>query len=146
MKTRQRDALLNAVPALGTPIDVGVDRKTLVDIKANVNAVVLAQIQEVGGDIFNSFPQYQAIRARIPINQIEVLAAKPDVESIRPADLAITNQWHWVLTAGLVVWSLRSGADPSSVNRRLDCGAPLQHLFPHTTSPQLSEFVALSAI
>ena len=36
IKKRQGDVLLNAVPALRTPIDVGVDRKTLVDIKAHV--------------------------------------------------------------------------------------------------------------
>jgi hypothetical protein len=62
-----------------------------VDIKAEVNETVLSRIQALDGKVISSFAQYQAIRARIPIEKIEVLAELPEVISIRPAERPINN-------------------------------------------------------
>ncbi len=72
-------------------VKVDADGTTLVDIKAQVTEAVLARIEAVGGKIISSFPEYQAIRARIPIDQIEPLAEMSQVISIRPADEPMTN-------------------------------------------------------
>ena len=65
----------------------------LIDIKAKVTDVVLQQIKALSGEVLSRFPQYEAIRARLPLTQIETLANLPDVKSIRPADEATTNKF-----------------------------------------------------
>jgi hypothetical protein len=72
-------------------VKVDADGTTLVDIKAQVTEAVLARIEAVGGKIISSFPEYQAIRARIPLDQIEPLAEMAQVIFIRPADEPMTN-------------------------------------------------------
>ncbi|MEE9250802.1 MAG: S8 family serine peptidase, partial [Alphaproteobacteria bacterium] len=75
-----------AVPELRTSVQVDENETTLVDIKANVTQDLLRKIKEVGGTVVNSFPQHQAIRARIPIQRLESIAESPDARSIRSAD------------------------------------------------------------
>ena len=72
-------------------VKVDADGTTIVDIKAQVTEAVLAQIGALGGKVISSFPQYKAIRARIPLDQIEALAEIPEVMFIRPAAEAITR-------------------------------------------------------
>lgn len=67
------------------------DSTVLVDIKANVTAPLLQQIEAMGGTIINKFPKFQAIRAQVPVAQLENLAESSDVISIRSAD---TIQLH----------------------------------------------------
>ena len=74
-----------------TNVEVDSNGQTIVDIKAEVNETVLSRIQELDGKVISSFAQYQAIRARIPIEKIEILAELPEVISIRPAERPITN-------------------------------------------------------
>jgi uncharacterized repeat protein (TIGR01451 family) len=59
--------------------------RVLVDIKANVTDALLAQIRQGGGEVVSSFPQYNAIHAKVPLSQLESLAGVADVQSIRPA-------------------------------------------------------------
>ena len=90
---RERQApILNAVPFMRIDVELGTDGRTLVDMRADVTQAVLAEIQALGGEVLSSFPQYRAIRARMPIGQLEVLAALPDIQTIRSADKAITNK------------------------------------------------------
>ncbi len=63
-----------------------------VDIRADVTPTVLARIQTLGGTVLSSVAKYRAIRARLPLIALEPLAKLEAVQSIRPADQAITNQ------------------------------------------------------
>ena len=72
-------------------VKVDADGTTIVDIKAQVTEAVLARIEAVGGKVISNFPEYQAIRARIPLDQIEALAEMSQVIFIRPADEPMTN-------------------------------------------------------
>ena len=72
-------------------VKVDADGTTLVDIKAQVTEAVLARIVALGGKVISSFPEYQGIRARIPLDQIETLAEMSQVIFIRPADEPKTN-------------------------------------------------------
>lgn len=76
-----------AAPALRLDTGVVADAagSVLVDISANISVAVLAQIATLGGSVVTVFPQYHAIRARVPLLQVEALAATPDVLFIRPA-------------------------------------------------------------
>jgi hypothetical protein len=72
-------------------VKVDADGTTMVDIKAEVTEAVLAKIDALGGKVISSFPQYEAIRARMPLGQIEALAEMRQVIFIRPAAQAITR-------------------------------------------------------
>ena len=66
--------------------------RVLVDLRADVTPEVLARIEELGGTVVNSVDKYRAIRAWLPLDRMEVLAALDDVQWIRVADQAITNR------------------------------------------------------
>ena len=64
----------------------------LVDIRADVTPALLAHIRALGGTVINSVPKYRAIRAQLPVTAIERLAALAAVQTIRPADEAVTRK------------------------------------------------------
>ena len=90
-KMRRGDAVASGVARLRSRVDVYRDNTTLVDIRADVSESVLAQIETSGGTVVNQFPQYRAIRARVPIDQMETIAAMPQVQFMKPADMMMTN-------------------------------------------------------
>ncbi len=92
LKQRRGDPLMQAVPTLRSRVQVERDGTTLVDMKAEVSDALLRQIEALGGRIVNHSARFKAIRAHLPIDQLEALAQSPDVISIRPADRAITNK------------------------------------------------------
>ena len=63
-----------------------------VDIRADVTPEVLGRIRALGGTVINSVPRYRAIRARLPLVAVQPLAALSAVQSIRPADQAVTRK------------------------------------------------------
>ena len=48
-------------------------------------------IDELGGTVVSSVPQFQAVRALLPLSSLETLAASPDVAFVEPAAEAMTN-------------------------------------------------------
>ena len=92
LKQDRQDALLQNLPELRSQVTVNLDGSVLVDINAEVNLQLLNHIQDLGGVVINEFPQYRAIRARIPLAALEALASEQEVRSIRPADRAVTNK------------------------------------------------------
>jgi hypothetical protein len=80
------------VPTLRTSVEVAPDGTTLVDLRAEVTERVLRQIEELGGVVESSHPRYRTVRARVPIDQLEAVAALGEVSGIRPADRAITRK------------------------------------------------------
>ena len=67
------------------------DGRADVDLRANVTAGVLAAVTAAGGTIVTAVPAYRAVRASIPVTQIETIASLPDVVSITPADQMIVQ-------------------------------------------------------
>ena len=65
--------------------------RVLVDISAKVTDALLAQIQQLGGQVLSSVARFDSVRARLPLAQVEALAGLADVKSIRRADKARTN-------------------------------------------------------
>ena len=68
-----------------------VDELVMVDIRADVTPAVLARIRALGGTVINSVARYRAIRARLPLEAVEKLATLDAIQSIRPADQALTR-------------------------------------------------------
>ncbi len=68
--------------SLYTGVDLDDNNRIAVDIIANVTPQLLQQLQTAGALVQDSHPEYRAIRALIPANQIETIAALPDVSFI----------------------------------------------------------------
>jgi subtilase family protein len=66
--------------------------RTDVDLRVDVTPQLLAAITAAGGAVIYAAPAYRAIRASVPLTQIETIATLPEVASIRPVDRMITNQ------------------------------------------------------
>jgi hypothetical protein len=91
LKETRTGAVLNAAPDLKAPQLPATDDGVTVDIKADVSAEVLGAIEQLGGRIINNFPESRAIRASLPLENIESLAERSDVQFIKPAVRAHTN-------------------------------------------------------
>ncbi|MHB8068389.1 MAG: S8 family peptidase [Desulfobaccales bacterium] len=81
-----------ALPALDHGVSLNAADEILVDLKANVSDSLISAIKAEGGTIVNAFPQYHAIRARIPITAAEILAGRPDITFIDKAAEFTTNK------------------------------------------------------
>jgi hypothetical protein len=91
LKKHRGETISDKLESMETNVEVDSNGQTLVDIKAEVNETVLSRIRALGGEVINSFAQYQAIRARIPLEKIEILAELPEVIFIRPAEQPVTH-------------------------------------------------------
>ncbi len=58
----------------------------MVDIRADVTSELLTRIRDLGGTVVNSVPKYRAIRARLPLSAIELLAGLDGIQFIRMAE------------------------------------------------------------
>ena len=85
LKKHRGEAIAQGVPTPETGVKIDQDGRVLVDIQARVTDGLLEKIERSGGKIINSFAEYNAIRALIPLTQVEVLASLDDIRFIRPA-------------------------------------------------------------
>ena len=92
IKKKAGDSIFNKLPEFKTTLSTEENGMVLVDIKATVTPELLALIEELGGEVVNSFAEYDAIRARMPVEDIETLAERPDIVSIREAVKAHLNK------------------------------------------------------
>jgi hypothetical protein len=92
IKQLQRDPITLTVAGLRADVPLDVGGQTEVDITAEVSDALLAQIRAVGGAIESSFPEYRSIRARVPLLQVERIAALSDVIFIQPKQAATTER------------------------------------------------------
>ena len=107
----------NALPTLRTGLEQRGER-VLVDIDTEVDGALLQRIEELGGEVVSSFPQYRAVRAQMPLGKLEALASSPKVRSIRPADTFrpnMTNTTEGDVAHGTDTFRTNTGADGSGV-------------------------------
>jgi uncharacterized repeat protein (TIGR01451 family) len=76
--------------SLYTGVDLDDQNRIVVDIVADVTPDLLQILQSAGALVLTSYPDYRAIRAIVPPNQIEAIAASPDVSFIGRKAQAIT--------------------------------------------------------
>lgn len=76
---------------LQVQVPVDAEGRVLVDIKANVSAGLLAALENLGGKVIGSYPAFGAIRASVPLEGLEKLALRADVQSCRLAARATTH-------------------------------------------------------
>ena len=92
LKQQRNDPILRQMPRLNSTVEVAADGTVVVDIRATVTDELLNQIKALGGTVINSFPQYNAIQARVPLDKLETLAASPAVKFIRTAIKPMLNK------------------------------------------------------
>jgi hypothetical protein len=61
------------------------DGRALVDIRATVTPELLDRIQQGGGKVLGSFPNFKSVRALVPLSELEKIAALSEVIAIRRA-------------------------------------------------------------
>ena len=83
-KKRSGRKLAHGVPQLDMGFKIDTANNVTVDIRADVSVRVLARIKALGGRVVNHFPQFNAIRAVVPVDKILDLAEEPGVQNIRP--------------------------------------------------------------
>lgn len=71
------------------PIDA--EGRVLVDIKATVSTGLLSALESLGGKVIGSYPAFGTIRASVPLEGLEKLAMRADVQSCRLAARATTH-------------------------------------------------------
>ena len=92
LHTKVRKDWQEILPKHNINVKIVGSSEILVDIKAYVSDSLVQLIIDNGGTIINKFPQYNAIRARIPITVVEAIAAHSDVKFIARAAEAVTNK------------------------------------------------------
>ncbi len=66
--------------------------RAIVTVRAIVTSSLLARIRKLGGEVISSSKQLNDIRAHVPLENIERLAALKDVRAILRAEEATTNR------------------------------------------------------
>jgi hypothetical protein len=92
LKQQTNGAVAASAPNLKAEKLKSSGKGTLVDIDATVSTPLLNSIKKAGGTIVNYHEDDHAIRAYIPLEKIEGIAAQPQINSIAPAAKASTNK------------------------------------------------------
>jgi hypothetical protein len=74
---------LRAVPSLRSRVQADANNRVLVEVRGRITSAVTGRIRNVGGVVGQA--QGGRLRARLPLEQLEAVAAQPEVRSIRPA-------------------------------------------------------------
>jgi hypothetical protein len=90
-KMRRGEPIAEGVSTQRLNLDRDNQGRILVDIKAEVTQSLLKSIADLGGNLINSYPEYRAIQAAIPLSEIENLAAQKKVAFIQPVVHAMQN-------------------------------------------------------
>jgi subtilisin-like proprotein convertase family protein len=79
------------VPDLESTVEV--DRgMVLVDISGAITDALERAVDALGGEVVATVPEFDSMRARLPVQATAVLAERPDVRAVAPADEATTHR------------------------------------------------------
>jgi hypothetical protein len=85
VRKRKDRAALAEVPKLKLEVAADGDDRVLVDLTATVSPALRSHILAAGGAVVSEVPGFHAVRALIPGDQLEALAARGDVQFVEPA-------------------------------------------------------------
>jgi hypothetical protein len=90
---RQRgEAIMQGLSSVRSSVRADSTGRVLVDVKAEVTDGLLRNIEALGGRVVSAHAGYGAVRANIPLMQLESLAQAPQVRFIRKASLPIAGK------------------------------------------------------
>ncbi|MCP9494034.1 MAG: CSLREA domain-containing protein [Pyrinomonadaceae bacterium MAG19_C2-C3] len=92
VKMARGEQIADGVPTLLTDVKVDDAGRTVVDITAHVSDALLENLRALGVEIESAFPRFRSIRAEVPLDKLEAIAAFPEVIFIMPKQIPTTNR------------------------------------------------------
>src|SRR5215204_5753655 len=92
LRMERGEAIADGVPTLDTGLQVDGNGFIAVEITAYVNDELLTVLKKMNAETIAVVPQYRSITARVPISEIEGLAARPEIIFIQPQMEMMTSQ------------------------------------------------------
>ena len=90
-KMERGEVIADGVRRLDTDVQYSYDGRTVVDISANVSESLLAQLSQNGAEILETVAEKNSVRAAVPVENLEAIAALSDVRFIQPRQDAMTS-------------------------------------------------------
>ena len=91
-RMRRGEPAVRGITFRRSPVEVAPDGRVELDIRADVTDSLRATIETLGGTVLNSVPSFRAIRASLPLDRVETVAALSEVQFIAPADRVVTRR------------------------------------------------------
>jgi hypothetical protein len=88
---KRGEAATKGVPAGELSVRFDEEGRALVTVRARPIGTVMAKIKRLGGVVLSHSERYDDIRAAVPLEKLEKLAALKEVRAIMPAEEATTN-------------------------------------------------------
>ncbi len=85
MKRRRGDPVMRRLTSLELSMEMRPDDTTHVDVSGEITRALEGAIRRLGGTIENSHPDLGLLRAWLPLENLEALAARPDVRWVERA-------------------------------------------------------------
>src|SRR5262245_21022429 len=92
LKMRRGEMIAEGVRTLQTDLPYDDQGKPILDLKAKVSDALLNQLKAYGAEIVNSVPEHDSLRIQVDIDEIEAIAALPDVMFVQQKQGAITSR------------------------------------------------------
>jgi len=136
---QQRGEAGVAAAQLITGVEVDAAGTTLIDLRADVNDALLAQVRTLGGQISYTSVPLRTMVARVPLSAVEQLAALPQVRFVLPHRLGETAKEHHQAPtpAAQESFTARAARVRNQVSAVLSAPA-LEPSPPATTEPQFA--------
>src|SRR5262249_51652963 len=99
-KMRRGEMIAEGVRTLEMAVQYNNQGKMTLDLKAKVSDALLNQLRAYGADIVNPVPKHDSVRIQAAMNQIEAIAALPDVMYVQPEQEAINSRVDRAAQAG----------------------------------------------
>jgi uncharacterized repeat protein (TIGR01451 family) len=91
LKQKRGERIAPGVESLDTGVREAANGSVLLDIRARVTPEVLGAIRKAGGEVVYAYEQFDAIRARLPMDALEAIAALDEIKFIGPAEEGMNN-------------------------------------------------------
>lgn len=91
LKQKRGERMAPGLESLDMGVREAADGSVLLDIRARVTPAVLEAIRQAGGEIVYSYEQFEAIRARLPMDALEAIAGLEEIKFIGPAEEGMNN-------------------------------------------------------
>lgn len=92
LERRAGAPFFEALPAYGSRVELTRSGGVEVDVGGEVDATLLVHIRALGGRVVSSFPAQHTVRAELPLEKLEALAADARVRTIQRPLRAIVNK------------------------------------------------------
>jgi hypothetical protein len=92
MKARRGEPITSEVKSLELNVEVGDAGQTVVDIATTSPSDLLPKLDDWGVQVLSAVARHGSIRARVPLDSLEEIAALPEVVFIQPKQIAYTNR------------------------------------------------------